>query len=106
MYEGGQYIMSVDEIEIMNYIFKIKITAKKIINVYYEILWNLKNKFCKRIVVDYNRYIMKPIGKMSSLVLENKIIQCAYIERLEEDDIIINNIKNDDKNNVVCCNIV
>ena len=106
MYEGGQYIMSVDEIEIMNYIFKIKITAKKIINVYYEILWNLKNKFCKRIVVDYNRYIMKPIGKMSSLVLENKIIQCAYIERLEEDDIIINNIKNDDKNNIVCCNIV
>ncbi len=106
MYEGGQYIMSVDEIEIMNYIFKIKLSAKKIINVYYEILWNLKNKFCKRIVLDYNRYILKPIGKMSSLVLENKIIQCAYIERLEEDDIIINNIKNDDKNNVVCCNIV
>jgi hypothetical protein len=108
MYEGGQYIMSVDEIEIMNYIFKIKITAKKVINVYYEILWNLKNKFCKRIIVDYNKYIMKPIGKMSSLVLEDKIIQSAYIERLEDEGDIMfyNNIKNDDKNNIVCCNII
>ena len=98
--------MSVDEIEIMNYIFKIKILSKKIINVYYEILWNLKNKFCKRIVIDHNKYIMKPIGKMSSLVLEDKIIQCAYIERLEDDIMLYNNIKNDDKNNVVCCNII
>ena len=106
MYEGGQYIMSVDEIEIMNYIFKIKIESKKIINVYYEILWNLKNKFCKRIVIDHNKYIMKPIGKMSSLVLEDKIIQCAYIERLEDDIMLYNNIKNDDKSNIVCCNIV
>ena len=49
---------------------------------------------------------MKPIGKMSSLVLEDKIIQCAYIERLEDDIMLYNNIKNDDKNNVVCCNII
>jgi hypothetical protein len=51
---------------------------------------------------------MKPIGKMSSLVLEDKIIQSAYIERLEDegDLIFYNNIKNDDKNNIVCCNIV
>ena len=104
---GNQYIMSDEEIEIMNYIFKIKISAKKIINVYYEIFWNLKNKFCKRIIIEYNKYLMKPIGIMSSLVLENKIIQSAYIERLEDVVLEENKIKdNIDDLNITCCNII
>jgi hypothetical protein len=104
---GNQYIMSDEEIEIMNYIFDIKITSKKIINVYYEIFWNLKNKFCKRIIIEYNKYLMKPIGKMSSLVLENKVIQSAYIERLEDVVLEENKIKdNIDNINITCCNII
>ncbi len=91
MIDGMDTILNKEETEFYEKIFGFKIKKNKVVDIYYEIFLNLKNKYnpIYKSIIKINgkkKEISIPCGKFSSLVLDNE-------------DVVIrkNNIKNEEK---------
>ena len=83
MQSGKDYIMTKEEKLQYELIFKCKLKKNKIKEVYYEIYYNLIKKYntikiIKKKNVNINLYKKIPIGKYSSLTIEESIIDEWY----------------------------
>jgi hypothetical protein len=75
MIKGKDYILTFDEITYYNELLKLNIPVTKTINVidfYYEIYYSLLCRYNK-IIKRGQKYILKPIGIYSKLVLTDRV---------------------------------
>jgi len=118
---GKDYILKEEEKEIYEKIFNIKIKSSSIIDMYYEIYWNLIIKFNK-IYLSTNShtssedFLLMPIGKYSNLTLDIQNINLKDILKKKISETISETIKNQsytnqsvntvfNHNKINCCSI-
>ena len=92
MINGEKSELNIEEINLLNYIFNIKLETTIIKDIYNDIHWILKNKYSKITNINnnqnndinnnkisyYKKYIFEPIGKLSKNVLETETIQLGW----------------------------
>ncbi len=71
MIYGQTYILSINEINLFNSIFNIKLKENNIVNIYYEIYNFLQSKYTK-MQKENNKYYYIPNGTLSKLTLNKK----------------------------------
>lgn len=82
MLQGNKYCLKHNEIGMINYIFGSNLMKENNNNstikyIYNKLYWHLKNKYSEKKVMnnDGSYNILKPIGKMSKLVLDEQIMK-------------------------------
>jgi hypothetical protein len=79
MVHGKKYNLSLQEINLYNSLFNINIVNNNVVEVYYEIFYFLVTKYNNILKINESKYLLIPIGRYSSLVLEEQEIESYKI---------------------------